>query len=489
MRSGATDIKHDIRANRWLTAIVLCAWTLLIAASLSWNLYNGHQQNRELAANEARANFNKDMAFRLWATKHGGVYVPVDTRTPPNPNLSHIPERDIETPSGLKLTLMNPAYMLRQMMTEFGELYGVRGRITSFLYLNPVNAPDEWESSALRAFEEGADEVFEFTDYEGQPYLRLIRPMMVETGCLKCHGNQGYTVGDVRGGVGVSVPMGPYLAIQRKRNAVQLGSHGFIWVVGMAAIAIVAHRSRARMIERRQINVALEAKSRELEAANEELQQFAFAVAHDLQEPLRIVVTHTQVIERRHKEMLDKEANLSIGYAVEAAKAMRAKVVDIQAYLRAMKEVRPFLPVDTGALVANVLEELKGKIVDENAAVRVASLPTITADAEYLGRVFHHLIANAIEYHMPGRPPEVSVAAEEGRGEWIFSVRDNGIGIDPVYHDRIFGVFKRLHTQEEFQGTGMGLTISKKIVERHGGRLWLESEPGKGSIFSFTIPM
>ncbi|MEJ1355511.1 MAG: PAS domain S-box protein [Candidatus Sedimenticola sp. (ex Thyasira tokunagai)] len=222
---------------------LLLLWTVVVSASLAWNIHNERQQTLSLAQKEARANFDKDQAFRLWATKHGGIYVQANARTPPSPHLSHIKERDILTPSGKELTLMNPAYMLRQMMEEFGELYGVKGRIISLKPLNKNNAPDAWESRALKSFESGVEEAFEITDIKGLPHLRLMRPMVTKKGCLKCHGFQGYQVGDIRGGVGVSVPLQPYYSEEQQAVSTFLLSHGSFWLLGLLGIGYLKRQS------------------------------------------------------------------------------------------------------------------------------------------------------------------------------------------------------------------------------------------------------
>lgn len=330
--------------------------------------------------------------------------------------------------------------------------------------------------------------MFEFGDIEGKPYLRLMRPMIAKEPCLKCHGHQGYKVGDVRGGVGVSLPVASYIAVERRAIAVQSASHGMIWLIGLAAIALVFRSSRKRTIERLLAADALARKSEELERANAELQQFAFAASHDLQEPLRAVVSQTQFLQHRYEDKLDEEANQIIGHAVAGAKMMRARIADILAYLRVTERTGPLAPVDTHAVVTDAVDGLNDEIVETNAAVMPASLPEVVGDQEQLGRVFRHLIGNALKYRHPDRPPEVRVSAEKRNREWVFSVRDNGIGIEPQYREHIFGVFRRLHTQEEYPGTGMGLAICRKIVERHAGRIWVESTPGEGSTFFFTLP-
>ncbi|MBI5965341.1 MAG: diguanylate cyclase [Chloroflexi bacterium] len=252
--------------ERYIWVLVI-AWTVTVAGLLAWSAVQTRLRIREMAVNEARANFNKDQAFRFWATSHGGVYVPVDEKTPPNPYLSNIPERDIETPAGQHLTLMNPAYMLRQMNEEFSDLYGVAGHITSLNPLRPENAPDEWERRALEAFEQGETEVLEFTEMDGEPYLRLMQPMITQEGCLKCHAHQGYRVGDVRGGVGVSLPMDSLLTRERQIIIVQGLSLGLVWLLGLGGIGLGSRETLWRVRERKRAEKALESVNLELQTA------------------------------------------------------------------------------------------------------------------------------------------------------------------------------------------------------------------------------
>ncbi len=241
-------------------------WTIVTILFAAWNVYQKKQTTRALANKEARSHFGKDQAFRFWATTHGGVYVLTNERTPPNPYLKHVPERDIITSSGKKLTLMNPAYMLRQMMEESSNLYGVKGHIVSLKPLRAKNTPDEWEESALKAFERGLEEVSEFVDINGEPYLRLIQPMMTKKGCLKCHGFQGYKLGDVRGGVGVSVPMSSYLGQELKEIRQLIISYIFIWLFGVGGIYSGFRGLRHRIAERNQAVIDLHESEQKLSA-------------------------------------------------------------------------------------------------------------------------------------------------------------------------------------------------------------------------------
>lgn len=222
----------------WMRILVLMVliWSALMAGSLAWNMRQDQQNILDSAEAAARANISKDISFRNWAASHGGVYVPPSEHTPPNPYLK-VPDRDVVTTTGKTLTLMNPAYMLRQMQSDFPDNSGTRSHITSLKPINPNNAPDAWEARALRAFEQGSKEMLEAQQIDSRPYLRLMQPFIVEQGCLKCHEQQGYKLGDIRGGISSTVPLAPFLAnAQEARNHLVI-SHGTIWLIGLAGLA------------------------------------------------------------------------------------------------------------------------------------------------------------------------------------------------------------------------------------------------------------
>ncbi len=199
----------------WVLAIL---WSGIVSGLFFENFDDIRKVTAGMARREALSHFNKDQASRLWAASHGGVYVPVTEKLTPNPYLAHVPARDIIGPGGTVLTLMNPAYMMREMMNHYSELYGIRGHITSLRHFRSETAPDPWERSALLAFERGVGEVCETSEIEGEPYLRLMKPMFTQKDCLKCHGEQGYKEGDIRGGVSVSVPLSPLSGFSETRD-------------------------------------------------------------------------------------------------------------------------------------------------------------------------------------------------------------------------------------------------------------------------------
>ena len=591
-------------------ALMLLAWTLVVSASLGWNLYNTWDSARDLAAREARTHFNKDQAFRYWASRHGGVYVEVDERTPPNPALAHIPERDLTTPSGRHLTLMNPAYMLRQVMDDYGDTYGVRGRITSLKPVNPANAPDEWETQALRRFEAGEREVFEVAQKDGAPHLRLMHAMPTEQSCLKCHGHQGYKVGDVRGGVGVAVPLEPYAVAARANIRAQGVSHAFIWLVGVAGIllagrrfgamaqedmadqerlAALSHRLElvlsavsdgivgldqdglvrfanpaasvilgygpgellgqdmheavampgdagqslslgvdsgriAQLFRRkdgtavpvemavtpvgesgqsvgavvvfRDVSERLEGETRtrqlveQLAQSNQDLQQFAYIVSHDLQEPLRMVSSYIQLLGRRLGPSLTEECREFIGFAVDGATRMSRMITDLVEFSRVESRGGPMAEADMDHILADAVDNLTVAVKEAGASVIVApGLPVVRGDASQLTRLFQNLIGNAVKFRSAERVPEIRVDAVTFDGMAEFRIADNGIGIPADCFDRIFQIFQRLHRRDQYDGTGIGLAVVRRIAERHGGRVWVESREGVGSVFHVTLPL
>jgi light-regulated signal transduction histidine kinase (bacteriophytochrome) len=226
----------------------------------------------------------------------------------------------------------------------------------------------------------------------------------------------------------------------------------------------------------------------ELKRSNDELQQFAYVASHDLQEPLRMVASYTQLLANRYKGRLDSDADEFIAYAVDGCNRMRGLIQDLLAYSRTGTNGKPHREVSGENVLKEALANLRATIEESGATVTYDSLPAITTDDTQLVQVFQNLVGNAIKYRSAAVPHVHVSAANSGSNEWTFSVRDNGLGIDPQYFERIFIIFQRLHGREEFNGTGIGLAICKKILERLGGRIWVESELEKGSTFYFALP-
>ncbi|HEY2381960.1 MAG TPA: PAS domain S-box protein [Terriglobia bacterium] len=240
--------------------------------------------------------------------------------------------------------------------------------------------------------------------------------------------------------------------------------------------------------ERKQAESALAAKASELSRSNSELQQFAYVASHDLQEPLRMVASYTQLLAKRYRGQLDENADEYIGFAVDGAARMSGLIDDLLTFSRLDSQGNPFDETDLDKVLHRALENLQVAMEESKADITWDAMPTILADEFQMGQLFQNLVGNALKFRAPDRRPAIHISAERRTMEWIFSVRDNGIGIDPQFGDRIFIIFQRLHLKNEYPGTGIGLTICKKIVERHGGRIWLEPQAGLGTTFSFSVP-
>jgi len=226
----------------------------------------------------------------------------------------------------------------------------------------------------------------------------------------------------------------------------------------------------------------------DLERSNKELQQFAHVASHDLQEPLRMVASYTQLLERRYKGRLDSDADEFIQFAVDGATSMQKLINDLLSWSRAGARTTPFEPTDCHSVLQEAIANLGIAIRENDATITHDDLPTVLGNPAQVRQLFQNLIGNAIKFRSE-QAPRIHVSAEEKENEWVFFVRDNGIGIDPQYKDRIFVIFQRLHSRGDYPGTGIGLAICRKIIQRHGGRIWVESELGKGSTVYFTMPI
>ena len=269
-----------------------------------------------------------------------------------------------------------------------------------------------------------------------------------------------------------------------------------IWMVGGIGLLVILPltgygiwvswelgRERNELVEARQ---KLEESVAELGRSNADLQQFAYVASHDLQEPLRMVSSYTQLIARRYQGKLDADADEFIAFAVDGANRMQRLIQDLLAYSRVNTTGRQFEPTAMETALNSALGNLVNAAKESQAVITHDPLPAVMGDERQLAQLFQNLLSNAIKFS-GAQPPRIHISAKQTDGQWVFSVRDHGIGMDPQYGDRIFVIFQRLHTRAEYPGTGIGLAICKKIVERHGGRIWVESELGKGATFYFTM--
>ena len=285
-----------------------------------------------------------------------------------------------------------------------------------------------------------------------------------------------------------------------KRIPVEVNNHLFELDGKIIALAIsrdITERKKAeKTLKKSHDNLELKVKERtielekvinELKHSNEELEQFAHVTSHDLREPLRMITSFLQLLEKRYDNQLDDDAHEFIEFAVDGAKRLDSMINDLLKYSQVKSMTREFVQVDTEKVLDDTILNLKVPIEENNAIITHDPLPKIIGDKEMLTQLFQNLISNSIKYRSD-KPPKIHISAVEEENQYRFSVKDNGIGISPDHLKRIFVIFQRLHTHEEYIGTGIGLSIAQKIVHQFGGRIWAESEKGKGSIFYFTIP-
>lgn len=736
-----TDSKTRVRPIpvKLYGLILIGVWTLVTVASLSWNLYQDHLEGLRVARHIALTNFERDSLYRRWGAIHGGVYVPVTPDTPPSPYLAKLSERDVITPSGRRLTLLNPAYMTRQVY-ELAEKSGLpQGHLTSLKPLRPQNAPDPWEQKALEAFARGQQEVSEVVFIGNQPYMRLMRPFYTEAFCLKCHAEQGYKVGDIRGGISVAVPMKPIEVETWHAWSPMLG-HLALWLLGVVGVVLgvrqldksaaatmkaqeaaaaaatavqtvngmldgviitdlrgrITHTNKAltdyfgwgrevvgelatalvvdqdaikvlgglkacqdagfkrdlecvlltkdgrevpvlinaslitdpqgqplgvigvirdvtalrraeaaleterqRLLslleelpayvylkaqdysikfanrffrerfgdpgnrpcyevmqglsapckgcrvfevlatpepqerewthktgrayhtyvypfadsdgsplvlefgidvtdrkkaeaEIHQLNEDLEQRvqqrTAQLEAANRELESFSYSVSHDLRAPLRAIDGFSRLLLNDKGQRLDGEGQRLLEIIRTNTQKMGQLIDDLLAFSRLGRREVKAVDLDMARQVAEVVRELNDTLEGRTVHWDLKPLPQTRADRALMHQVWVNLLDNALKFTRPRDAAVIEVGCQSAADEDTYYVKDNGVGFDMQYAHKLFGVFQRLHRYEEFEGTGVGLALVQRIIQRHGGRIWAEGQRGGGATFYFSLP-
>ncbi len=472
-------------ARRVLRYVGLLAvgWTAVNAGLLGWAWRSDRTLDIEHAKVQARAAFDKDVLYRRWNALRGGVYVKASESTPPNPYLT-VADRDIVDPAGRVLTLVNPAYMTRQVHELQQKDHHILGHITSLRPLNPNNRPDAWEENALREFEAGASECSSIEDIAGSPHLRLMRPLVTETACLKCHAIQGYKAGEIRGGISVAVPMQPIWAIgadQRWQTALR---YGFMWLAGMIGLGCVFAGLRRQVIE------LTRARESAL-AASRSKSEFLANMSHEIRTPMTAIlgfadpmqdqtitpserVNHVQTIRRNGQHLLTIINDILDLSRIEAAGVTIESVACSPAQIAA--EVVWLLRPRAGERGLRLAMELASPVPN-----------TVLSDPVRLKQILTNLVGNAIKFTERGGVTIVMRAdsCEEHRYTMEFQVVDTGIGIAPEQLPRLFQPFSQADgsTTRRFGGTGLGLVISRRLAQLLGGDITVHSVPGQGSSF------
>jgi hypothetical protein len=468
--------------------ILATSWTAVVLGLLAWNLLGQRERSFEIARTYARAAHEKDLTYRRWNALLGGVYARVTDEVQPNPYLD-APEREVTTPSGVTLTLINPAYMTRQVHEMAAAQNGVLAHITSLNPIRPANAPDAWETEALQTFENGAEEFSSIEQMEGRPYVRLMRPLRTEAGCLKCHAIQGYEVGDIRGGISVAVPAGDLLAAGRQNMASLSLGYGLVWLAGLVGIFLGGRSLRRHAANRERA----EAEARQ---ANRAKSAFLANMSHELRTPMNAIIGYSEMLMEDAEDEGNEEVAGDLKKIRSAGAHLLALINDIldlskieagrmDLYLERF-DLRQMLD-ETVATVAPLVAKNDNELVTEFAD----DLGTIRADLTKVRQSLFNLLSNASKFSNEGTILLRAVKEQRDDCAWVLlSVRDTGIGIPKDKIDKVFEAFSQADesTTRDYGGTGLGLPISRRFCRMMGGDITVHSEPGEGSTFTIELP-
>ncbi len=472
------DLDPGQRDAQKTLGLRLGLWTLLVLLVGAFMLFKVREKTLAIALTRAKESFQKDLVYRLWATHRGGVYVPLDERTPPNPYLADVPGRDLRTDDGRTLTLVNPAYMTR-MVHELGLEYGLKGHITSLNPLRPENAPDPWEQKALETFAKGARETWEVTRTDGQTAMRYMGAFLVEPGCLRCHAKQGYRVGDVRGGISVTVPMEGNLWLGGLTgDGWHFGLLALAWAGGAMGLVGVHRRDQRHRQERRRLEQELQHIQR-----LESLGQLAGGVAHDMNNVLAAILGLGSTL--KVKAAADPVVSKAMDVIIQAAERGRELVKGLTDFAR--RGMGDAMPLDLNELVgreAQLLQRTGLQRLDVRLELE-EGLPRILGDPHALGNALMNLCVNARDAMPEGGVLGLRTRLVED-GQVEVTVTDTGAGIPTELLDKVLEPF--FTTKPEGKGTGLGLSVVYGTVKAHGGQLRLESAPGQGTTVRMTFP-
>jgi signal transduction histidine kinase len=471
---------------KYYSWLIILAWTGCVATSLLLNLLEHQENTLKIARNSAEITLENDLLYRKWAANQGGVYVPVSGHTPPNPYLK-VPNRDVTTTSGLSLTLVNPAYMSRQVNQMAAGTRGSRGHLTSLNPIRPENRPDSWEAAALTSFEKGGREVSSLEKMDNEEYMRLMRPFVAEKPCLKCHEAQGYKEGDIRGGISVSIPMSPLRDIEKSHFAKMSLAHFFLWMLGVTGIAASKKSLAKQVLAREAAEKELRGRTAQLETSNRELEGFSYSVSHDLRAPLRAIDGFSTRLLRDFKDKFDADGVRKLNAIKSSAQKMGRLIDDLLAFSRLSRKEMKATEFSVELMMRDVWKEIVESNPDREVEFLIADTAPALGDPSLIRQVYVNLLSNAAKF-TKDRKPAIIEAGSYGQGnDVVYYVKDNGVGFDMQYHHKLFGVFERLHSEEEYEGTGVGLAIVQRVINRHGGRIWAESAVNEGATFYFTL--
>ena len=519
-------MSSEIKYLKYFYVFFSIGLTILFAISLILNIRKEYRSVKDFAKIEAEASYNKDLLYRRWATMHGGVYVPITDVTPTNPYLSFLKDRDITTDAGKKYTLINPAYMTRQVNALAENQYGVKGHITSLNPIRPENKADEWETKVLQKFEHGISEFSSIELLNGKEYLRYMHAMKVEENCLKCHASQGYKTGDIRGGISVSVPMDKYNKVLTSQIRGLILTH-FLVFMSILIFSIFGYKRLLVELVKRNLmqkkiaenELFLQQQNKEYLSLNEEYKSqneilnvakekaeeserlktaFLHNMSHEIRTPLNAIIGFSKMLDSR--DLSSDKQNIFISIIEESSNQLLSTINDILSIssLETKQEQIRISVVNTNNIILDLLTMFNTQAINQNISLYSKQPLTdkqseIYTDKNKLTQILTHLLTNAFKFTHEGTiefgytlvetqsiaPPLIQ-----------FYVKDTGIGINSEIQNKIFESFRQaeLEMNRKYGGTGLGLAISKGFVELLGGKIWVESSSDQGSTFYFTIP-
>ncbi|MCU7834778.1 MAG: DUF3365 domain-containing protein [gamma proteobacterium symbiont of Taylorina sp.] len=489
MNESITFKQKKLKQHYLSILLILMA---VITISLASGIYHEIEHHKSAALEHAKNSFIKDLMFRKWIASHGGVYVTPTKRTPPNPYLAHIKDRDLVTTSGKKLTLMNPAYALRQLM-DYEGMYGAKGHITSLKLLNPNNKPSDWEIKALKLFDQGQQtELHEFVAKEGQDYIYYMKALVVKKTCLKCHAHQGYKVGDIRGGVSVTIPMKKYNNDTSSAVYKLIAVYLVFYIIVIIGLFYTYSNAKKSLLEQHRLEQENHRKDEIMLAQSRHaaMGEMIAMIAHQWRQPITVIAmgANNMLADVELENVSDKSIKDQSYSILKQTEYLSTTIDDFRNFFRPDRE-KDEVRLEQ---VMYEAEKIIGKSLEHSnikLTIRHSNGYIVKTYSRELLQVYINLLKNAKEALVDNVIENgwIDVLIADDNEHVITTICDNGGGIDTAIIDRIFDPY--FTTKGETIGTGLGLYMSKTIVEKHlQGSLEVANKE-KGVCFKIAIPI